>query len=309
MSEIDRRTFVQGGVALGATTLVGSSALGAALGSESPDVVAVKGEDAFAVTYRAIDALGGMGRFVTKGARVGLLVNAPRFWRLEGTYTRTDVVLAVAKMCLDAGAKELVTLCDLAPGFWQRTPLSQKHRAVPGAVKDGSDEFVERKVERGVSLPKAKVSKDLLDVDVFINLPVAKHHNGSGFTGNLKNFMGGLTGDTCKFFHEGSAKFIATGAEDDEFLAQCIADINTLRRPSLCVLDATVVLASNGPEGPGDLLRPRKVVAGVDPVAVDAYGVTLHGRRPAEVPMLAKAVAHGLGRLELSKLVVRELAT
>ncbi len=73
-------------------------------------------------------------------------------------------------------------------------------------------------------------------------------------------------------------------------------------------VDATVVLASGGPAGPGDLLKPGKVVAGIDPVAVDAYCVTLHKRKLAEVVMLAKAAAAGAGRADLKKLTVQEIA-
>ena len=72
--------------------------------------------------------------------------------------------------------------------------------------------------------------------------------------------------------------------------------------------DATVVLASNGPAGPGDLLRPQKVVLGTDAVAVDAYCVTLHGRKPMEVLMLTKAAAAGVGRVDLRALRIQELA-
>ncbi len=96
--------------------------------------------------------------------------------------------------------------------------------------------------------------------------------------------------------------------EDVDFLSQCIADLNTLRKQDLCVVDATVVLGSNGPAGPGDLLKPQKVVVGTDPVAVDAYCVTLHSRKPGDVVMLAKAAAAGVGRADLQKRNVREIA-
>jgi len=66
-----------------------------------------------------------------------ILNNSPQnscFFRLEGSHTRTDVVLAVAKMCLDAGAKELVSLCPLAPGFWQRSRLWRRHLSTKPAL-------------------------------------------------------------------------------------------------------------------------------------------------------------------------------
>jgi uncharacterized protein (DUF362 family) len=142
-------------------------------------------------------------------------------------------------------------------------------------------------------------------VDVLVNIPIAKHHVGTLFSGNLKNMMGGLDHETNAFFHTGSGK---TAYEDVGFLSQCIADLNTLRRQNLCIVDATIVLQTNGPAGPGDLLKPQKIVAGTDPVAVDAYCVTLHSRKPQEVVMLAKAAAVGIGRADFQKLNVREIA-
>lgn len=308
MSEIDRRAFLSGGIAVGAATLASSLPLGSALAREVPDIASLKGA-AFAAACKAVEALGGMGRFVPRGARVGLLINAPGIWRAPGSFTRPEVALAVAKMCLDAGAKELVSIRALAPNYWKRSPLADSYASVAKAVREPSVEWVERKVEKGIALKRAMVSKDLLDVDLFINVPVAKHHEGCVLTGNLKNFMGALDRETCQFFHVGSGKS-AKGElkEDADFLAQCIADVNTLRSPKLCVVDATAVLANNGPQGPGDLLKLDKVVAGVDPVALDAYGATLHKRRPSEIAMIPKAAALGLGRADLARVMVSEIA-
>jgi uncharacterized protein (DUF362 family) len=164
---------------------------------------------------------------------------------------------------------------------------------------------VETKISKGVLLKSGKVRPEFLDVDILVNIPIAKHHVGTTFSGNLKNMMGGLEHETNAFFHNGSGK---SGYEDVDFLSQCIADLNTLRRQNLCVVDATVVLQTNGPAGPGDLLKPQKIVAGTDPVAVDAYCVTLHNRKPNEVAMLAKAVAAGVGRADFQKLNVQEIA-
>ena len=305
MSTTDRRTFMQAGLAIGAVGVVGSTGIGRALAAAArPDLVAVKGADAFANTVKALEALGGMKRFDIKGSRVGLLINAPPHWRLEGSHTRMEVVLAVAKLCLEAGAKEIVTLPGLAPKYWTGSPLCETHAKVIKSIQECSGKTVEMKIPKGLLLKSGKVRPELLDVDFLVNIPIAKHHVGTMFSGNLKNMMGGLDHETNAFFHTGSGK---TGYEDVDFLSQCIADLNTLRRQSLCVVDATVVLGTNGPAGPGDLLKPRKVVAGTDPVAVDAYCVTLHGRKPNDVVMLAKAAAAGVGRADFQKLNVQEI--
>ena len=307
MHKTDRRVFIKAGLAIGAVGVVESTGIGRALAAAAarPDIVAVKGTDAFASTIKALEALGGMKLFDVKGTRVGLLINAPPHWKLEGSHTRMEIALAVAKMCLDAGAKEIVTLPVLAPKFWTGLPLCETHAKVIKSIKECSGKTVETKIPRGVQLKSGKVRPELLDVDVLVNIPIAKHHVGTLLSGNLKNMMGGLDHETNAFFHNGSGK---TGYEDVDFLSQCVADLNTLRRQNLCVVDATVVLGSNGPAGPGDLLKLQKIVAGTDPVAVDAYCVTLHSRKPQEVVMLAKAAAVGIGRADFQKLNVREIA-
>ena len=307
MHKTDRRAFMKAGLAIGAAGMVESTGIGRAIATSAarPDIVVVKGADAFADTIKALEALGGMKRFDIQGHRVGLLINAPPHWKLEGSHTRMEVALAVAKMCLDAGAKEIVALPVLGPKFWTGSPLCETHAKVIKSIRECSGKTLETKIPKGVLLKSGKVRPELLDVDILVNLPVAKHHVGTLFSGNLKNMMGGLDHETNAFFHAGSGK---TGYEDVAFLSQCIADLNTLRGQNLCVVDATVVLGSNGPAGPGDLLKPQKIVAGTDPVAVDAYCVTLHSRQPKQVVMLAKAAAAGIGRADLQRLSVQEIA-
>jgi uncharacterized protein (DUF362 family) len=284
--------------------MVGSTAIGRALAAAAvrPDIVAVKGADAFASTNKALQALGGIGRFVSKGSRVGLLINAPVNWWLEGSHTRMEIPLAVAKLCFDAGAKEVVSLPVLSPKFWTASPLAEAHASVVSSIRSCSGKTVDTKVPDGVRLKSAKLRVELLDVDVLVNIPVAKHHTGAVLSCNLKNMMGGADRETNRTFHAG-----ADGYGDLDLLCQCIVDLNTVRKPSLCVADATVVLATNGPAGPGDLLKPQKVVVGTDAVAVDAYCARLHQRNPRDLLLLNKAVAAGIGRLDIERLVVKEL--
>ena len=118
--------------------------------------------------------------------------------------------------------------------------------------------------------------------------------------------MGATSGSTNRFFRHGSGK--GFGYYDDiEFLSQCIADVNLVRKPDLCILDGTEVLKSNGPGGPGKLLKPQKVFAGVARVAMDAYGANLIGVNPEEIRMIQMAHEHGLGEIQLERLQIREI--
>jgi len=85
-------------------------------------------------------------------------------------------------------------------------------------------------------------------VDVLVNLPIAKHHVGTNVQRQSQEHDGAasITRPTA-FFHAGSGK---TGYEDVDSSHSCIADLNTLRRQNLCVVDATIVLGTNGSRRP-----------------------------------------------------------
>lgn len=302
---IERRMFIKRGAILAGGSALFSGEIGrlfAAAQGPPPDLASVKGNDAFVAAEKAL-GLFGAGRVLPKGGRVGLLVNAPSWWRLRGSHVNTDVVLATVAACRAAGVKDIVFLQNPAPGFWERSPRSASLPEVVQAVKKFSGDMVDIEVKGGKSLKKAKVAKDLLEVDAFVDISIAKDHDGTRFSGCLKNVMGACADATNRFFHSGSGARTEYG--DVDFLSQCIADSLLIRKPALCVLDVTVVLGDNGPAGPGKLLEPRQVVVGADPVAIDAYGASLIGRKAPEIAMIQKAAAHGLGKADVSKLFLK----
>jgi uncharacterized protein (DUF362 family) len=307
--KIGRREFLKGGAAFGAAAVFGSIPVNprqTPAKSGGPDLAVAKGADSFAITSKALEALGGIKAFVPKGSSVGLVINAPTWWKRPGSHTHPEVVLAVILACQEAGAKDIQYLIDPAADFWSKTQLSAKYKAELGAVKKCSGNFVGKDVPQGRSLKKTKLIKEFLDCDVVINLPIIKHHVGVNMSGNLKNLMGVNDTSSNNFFHSGSGSKTEYG--DVPFLSQCIADLNTLRRPALCVADATEFLLTNGPEGPGELRRLQTVVAGVDPVAVDSYGAAFVNLKAAEVLMIKKSAEAGIGRYDVEKLNVRQIA-
>jgi uncharacterized protein (DUF362 family) len=161
-------------------------------------------------------------------------------------------------------------------------------------------------VPRGQALRKAEVIKEFLGADVVINVSVAKDHEGTRYACVLKNAMGALTYGTCQFFHFGHGKGGWYG--DVEFLSQCVADLNLLRKPDLAVADATTILTSSGPSGPGKLAKPQAVVAGASAVSVDAYCTRFLGLDAKHVSMIVRASALGLGEADLTKVKARELS-
>lgn len=304
-----RREFMRSGAVAGTAVLAGGVVDARRLGAQRqaiPDLAVVTGTDPLLSVNRGLEALGGIRKFVPTGSSVGLLINAPSWWNKPGSFTHPEVVLAAILGCLEAGAKEIHYLIDPAADFWKRTPLTAKYEKEIGAVKKCSKNYVEKEVARNKTLKKTSVVKEFLDCDVFVNLPIIKHHVGVGMSGNLKNLMGVNTSASNQFFHAGSG---AKGEYDDiPFLAQCVADLNTLRKPDLCIADATEFLLANGPAGPGPLGKVGKVILGTDPVAVDAYGAPLVNLKAADVLMITKSVEWGLGRMDVSKLAVKEMA-
>jgi len=162
---------------------------------------------------------------------------------------------------------------------------------------DDEKHYQEVEVPDGKALRKTQIPSLIRKADLFVNLPTAKSHSATGVSLGLKNLMG-LVWDRHTF-------------HNDMDIHMGIADLATVLRPHLTLIDAMRVLRTGGPAGPGDVFPMDSVVAGVDPVAVDAYGVglsTWNGQtlRPDQVAYIRHAAGHGLGTRSLESLQVHE---
>jgi uncharacterized protein (DUF362 family) len=147
--------------------------------------------------------------------------------------------------------------------------------------------------------------REVFGNDCLINLPITKDHAGNKFTGVMKNLMGLNFPEINRTFHSGDFK---TKPDDIDRLDQCIADLNLAFAPTLCVVDATEFITTNGPFGPGELASPRKIIAGVDRIAVDSYCASLRNLRAEDILMIRKGYEHGLGEIDLKRVKIREIA-
>jgi uncharacterized protein (DUF362 family) len=301
---ISRRAFLATGAAAGAAAIMRTMPLFPAAAhpgpiADTPDLAMVTGPNAYDATTRAVDLLGGMRRFVRPGDRVALLVN--NVFDRPGSYVKPQIALAVAVMCTEAGASRIIGLNrDMLP-YLRRATLTPEHDEIVRAIQRPGG-TTHSAITGARRLKEAGVLRDYLEADVLINIPIFKDHEGCRMTGVMKNVMGATDQTTNRFFHFGSD---ADGWYDDPIhLAECIADAALLRRPSLCVGDGTAVLATNGPAGPGRVITPNTVVAGTDPVAVDAAGASLLGLALDEVPTIGRAATLGIGTSDLSTLHV-----
>ena len=92
-----------------------------------------------------------------------------------------------------------------------------------------------------------------------------------------------------------------------ELLAQSIADVNLVRRPNLCIVDATEILATNGPSGPGEVRSPREVIAATNCVAADMYATRHLGLHWEELLVITYAQQHGYGPKSLKDIKMQAL--
>jgi uncharacterized protein (DUF362 family) len=298
LNGISRRQFLVAAAAGVAVGLAGGTSL---LAAEEADLAVISGEPAQA-TLKALEALGGISRFVGKGQRVVIKPNmsfarTPDF----GASTHPAVVVALARACLDAGASEVLVLdhtIQRAELCLDRTGIRDACKGISGvhvlAVQD-RQLFKEIRIPQGKVLQRVEVIRDILDNAVLINAPVAKSHSSTGVSLGFKGLMG-LIWDRESFHSQFD-------------INQGIADLAMAIRPKLTVLDATRALASGGPAGPGDVKKPNLVVAGVDPVAVDSYGVGIvpwYGKsfRGRQVEHLLAAHQRGLGKIDVDKLKI-----
>ncbi len=314
-AKLNRRDFIKKSAGTGAAALVAGGLVWPRTKDgrsqtaipEFPDVAVVKGEDYLANTRKAVDLVGGMARFVRKGARVAILPNTQSAH--PGTFTKPDIVRAVVRMCKAAGAVEINCLSWLPEKFWTATGLAAvlKEEGAELKIIDLKAEALFRPVAipNGKILREAMIMRDYFDNDLLINLPITKDHAGNKFTGAMKNMMGLNFAAVNRTFHSGDFK---TKPDDIDRLDQCIADLNLAVKPALSIVDATEIILTNGPFGPGELSKPLKIVAGVDRVAVDSYCATIRGLKGEEILMIKKGFEHRLGQIDLKKVRIQEVA-
>jgi len=313
--KISRRKFIEKSTALGAAAVIGGNTVfgivDALAQGEAPkaaiDLAVINGTDYFANTIKAVELIGGMGQFVAKGVVVGLNINAVR--KTPGTNVKPEIILAVMKMCHDAGAKELIVFKEFPGGFWDGSAHSEEYADPIKALKFSSWKCRDVEIPDGKIIKEARVIPELLDCDVYINMPIVKHHDGPQHTGALKNIMGATTHNPTNRLCHMAPDATGTGFYADvERLTQCIADLNLMRKPDLCISDATEFITTNGPYGPGKLKKLDKIIAGTDPVAMDSFCAGYLDLDGPSAPTVVKAAAHGLGEPNYKKLTIKEIA-
>ncbi|MCX6133752.1 MAG: DUF362 domain-containing protein [Ignavibacteriales bacterium] len=306
---MDRRTFFRN--SLGVSALAGSyltlggpkdlfAGVAPRTAAGTVDLVAVRGGEAAQMFQKGIEAFGGIGTFVKKGQKVVIKPNIG--WDVlpeRGGNTNPKLVAEIIRHCLQAGAKEVVVF-DHTCDEWQRC---YKNSGIEAAVKDAGGRIAPGHTEgyyHEVAIPKGKVLKQskehelVLAADVFINVPVLKHHSSSRITCALKNLMGNVW--DRGYWHGND-------------LHQCIADFGTFRNPTLNVVDAYYVMKRNGPRGVSaeDVVTMKAQLLSTDIVAIDTAAVKMFGSEPKDVRHIQIAAEQGVGRMDLENLTIKRI--
>jgi len=276
----------------------------AGMAGAQPDVAVVKGERA-AAARAAVELRGGMQRFVKPGSRVVIKPNMSFARPPEaGTNTSPEVVRELAIMCKEAGAASVLipdNVLHMEEACLTRSGIRDACAAIdPNMVKAISSPhlFQETVIPNAHDIPRTDIMKAVLKSDVLIAAPTAKSHSSAGVSLSMKGMMG-LIYDRGVFH----------GRYD---LDASIVDLCTVLKADLTVIDASRVLSTGGPQGPGKVIRADKIIASADMVAADATAVSLfewYGRRfkPSQVNHIRLAHKRGLGCMDIENLDTRRL--
>jgi len=269
--------------------------------SGAPDLVVARNGDPETLVRRAIAALGGMEQFVPQGARV---VVKPNICVDSHTYeyaatTNPWVVGALVKLAFEAGARSVKVMDypfgGTAEQAYVRSGIQEQVQAVGGEMVTMSGfRYVDMDIPAGRWLKKTQVFDEILNTDVLIDVPIAKQHSSARLTLGMKNLMGVVRNRSAM---HGS-------------LGQAIADLNTLVRPKLTVIDAVRILLANGPTGGNlnDVQQLDTILASPDIVAADSYATSFFGMQPDDIEYIKFSAAMGLGRSDLSNLKIEEIS-
>jgi len=301
MDNITRREFIKIGAGAALLTLLPRSLMSA--DKKNMPVIGVAEGDNSKLVRAAVDLVGGIDKFMKKGDVVCIKPNLSFASNIDcGATTNPDIVRQMVRLCLDAGASRVIVLDHTI----HEATLCVERSRIEEAIIDKKVSLVTLQQERqyaevdvpdGKELRTIQVAKAIQNADLLINMPTAKSHSGTGVSLGLKGLMG-LIWDRG-YLHRVN-------------LDRAIAELGTVIKPNLTVVDATRALTTGGPGGPGKTVILDKVVAGIDPVAVDSYTVGIaqwykKSWSGTQVKHIRAAADLGLGEIETTNMQIKEI--
>jgi uncharacterized protein (DUF362 family)/Pyruvate/2-oxoacid:ferredoxin oxidoreductase delta subunit len=250
--------------------------------------------------------LGGIGCFVKPGQNVllkpNLLAGKPPE---RAVTTHPALIRAVAELIQETGAR--VWLGD-SPGIGSAETVARKC-GIMAVVEELGIEFrpFDKPVAirpRGRTFQHLEIAADILAADVVINLPKLKTHQMMGLTCGVKNMFGAVIGLRKPQLH-------LKAGSDKALFALMLLELCEQIAPALTIVDAVVGMEGDGP-GSGDPVAIGALIAGSNPLAVDAAAIDLLGMKPAQVWTQKLAIETGrsgstLEQIELCGTAVEDL--
>lgn len=269
--------------------------------AESPGnslVVKIEGDSPYDITKKAVEALGGMGKFISKQDIVMVKPNIGWNRSVEqAANTNPEVVKAVIEMVLNAGAKKVIVMdhtCHKPEDTYKRSGIEKAAKEAGAEVRYADDNRLIVHDFKGSRLQRWPMYKDFLDVDKFINVPILKHHGSSGLTIGMKNLYGILGGNRGKLHRN---------------MGKSIADLGHGFKTHLTIVDAYRVLMRNGPTGGriSDVELKKTVIASANILEADVVSANVFGMDPMKIEFVQAAVEKNMGQTDFNKINVKSL--
>lgn len=289
---MNRRDFIK----FGLSSLIFAGLPKNSLSQALPVLSIAEGKDHAAITINAINAVGGIERFVKKGDVVVVKPNIG--WDRKPEYaanTNPIVVKTIVDACINIGAKKVKVFdntCNDPRRCYQSSGINSALKGIKGVeLKYMEDERYKNIRLNGVALKEWELYDEALSANVLINVPVAKHHSLTRLTLALKNMMG-IMGGNRGYIHRN--------------IEESLSDINKAVKSHLVIIDATRILLNHGPQGGSlsDVKVLDRVIASTDIVAADAYATTLFNLKPQDIPTTVTAYRRNLGEINLNKIKI-----
>ena len=262
-----------------------------------PEMAVIQGEDPRQLLRRALQELGGIKRFISRGDVVVIKPNMA--WDRtpeQAANTNPAVVGEMVQQCLNAGAKS-VTVTDVSINephrCYQRSGIAEAARRAGAQVVLPEERKFKQVDLRGDVLRAWPVFESFLNADKMINMPIAKHHSLTGVSLGLKNWYGILGGQRQQLHQR---------------IHESLADLGDFMRPTLTIIDAYRVLLRNGPGGGNleDVALKKTLLAGTNAVALDAYAAKAYWNLGLDKLLyLQLASRRGLGTPDFEKLLTK----
>lgn len=232
-------------------------------------------QNVYEAVSRALNALGGVGNFVSQGEKI--LVK-PNFLTPASPdkpiTTHPSVINAVTRILAEGGYS---FKCGDSPGFGSCETAFEKL---------GLDKACIAPMDRAVRKNGFLLASDAAEVDAIIGVCKMKTHMLEKVTGAVKNMYGLIYGKNKALGHVSYPNAVN--------FARMLARLHKATPQRLHIMDGIVAMEGNGPAS-GTPVAMNVILASADPVALDAVFCRLIALDPRLVPTNTCGARGGIG--------------